>query len=1104
MKRPGLLCGLYLLATAIGFFLLLCAIGWLMRPDLSVRPPSHSPEAVREAREARAAGVDPARPPILWRDVDYRQGKSAPWYPKGESPILAELVAEGKLPPVHERVGEEPCVVEGVEGTGTYGGTWVRLASSDSDASGVLGNRMSYATLVRWSPQGYPIVPHVAKSFQSSADNREFVFALRKGMKWSDGHPFTADDILYWWKYEALEKKISGVVPPIMQVAGETGSVEKIDDYHVRFTFPKPNGLFLARLATVQGALPVGSPEHYLKPYHPVVGDPELIRKTQAARRLPSPDAVYRALKDPVNLNPEHPRLWPWLYRTYKPNPPQAYVRNPYYFMVDTKGNQLPYVDRLLFDVKAMEMIGVAVSEGQVTMQERHLKYEQYTLLMSQRERSGYRILHWYPGDASLFCVSVNLNLRVDPDRPDTSKKSELLNDKRFRQALSLAIHRRDIIDAEWNNQGEPAQCAPGPASYFHDPVLYKSFTEYDPGRANRLLDAIGLTRRDYEGYRTFPDGTRMTFYLNLSQGYGTTTPGQFIVDDWAKVGVRTILRERARTLFYTEKAALEHDFNAWIGNGEFMPMLEPRFFVPVILESNYAIAFAKWYARGGLYGDPLAQGAGCAEPPPGHPLRRAMEIYERACAAGDRREQREIFRDVLRIAAENVWTINVATPPPAIVVVRNGFRNVPPMAVASWDFQTPGNAGIETYYFEKPSDSPGAVAQTKQAILEVTPAPDTLAGAAKVGTGGRVQAVLGYAFLAIALLAAALVSVRHPYVGRRLLIMVPTLLVISVVGFAVIQLPPGDFVTSRIMQLQQAGDTADLQQIEELKAMFHLEESVPLRYARWMGLVWFTTFDAKDAGLLQGHLGRSMENGRPVNDIVGDRILLTVLMMIGTILFTWVVAIPTGIYSAARQYSFGDYALTLLSFIGMGVPGFLLALVLMALAWEHFGIEVSGLFSAQYSAQPEWTWGKVLDLLKHIWVPIVVLGIGGTASMIRIMRGNLLDELRKPYVTTARAKGVRPLRLLLKYPVRLALNPFISGIGGLFPEMVSGGAIVSIVLSLPMVGPLQLSALMTEDTYLAGSMLMVLSVLGVLGTLISDLLLLWLDPRIRFKGGAR
>ena len=333
---------------------------------------------------------------------------------------------------------------------------------------------------------------------------------------------------------------------------------------------------------------------------------------------------------------------------------------------------------------------------------------------------------------------------------------------------------------------------------------------------------------------------------------------------------------------------------------------------------------------------------------------------------------------------------------------------------------------------------------------------------------------------------------------------MIPTLIIVSVIAFTIIQLPPGNFVTTRIMQLQESGDEADLQEIKELKEMFQLGRWMPVRYARWMGLKWFVTFDARDAGLLQGNMGRSMESLRVVNDIVGDRILLTVLISLGTILFTWAVAIPIGIYSAVKQYSVGDYVFTFLGFIGMCIPGFLLALLLIHISGTWFGITVSGLFSSRYGAQPEWTWGKFADLLQHIWVPVVVLGAGGTAGMIRIMRANLLDELKKPYVTTARAKGVRPMKLLFKYPVRLALNPFVSGIGGLFPQLVSGGAIVAMVLSLPTVGPLMLSALMSEDMYLAGSMLMVLSLLGVLGTLVSDLLLLWLDPRIRFRGGVR
>ncbi|MBI3368214.1 MAG: ABC transporter permease [Burkholderiales bacterium] len=266
-------------------------------------------------------------------------------------------------------------------------------------------------------------------------------------------------------------------------------------------------------------------------------------------------------------------------------------------------------------------------------------------------------------------------------------------------------------------------------------------------------------------------------------------------------------------------------------------------------------------------------------------------------------------------------------------------------------------------------------------------------------------------------------------------------------------------------------------------------------QYARWTGLLWFTSFADEDRGLLQGHMGLSMETTRPVNEMVGDRILLTFVISLFTIVLTWVIAIPIGVYSAVRQYSAGDYLATFVGFVGMSVPPFLLALVIMVLAG------VSGLFSPEFAAQPFWNWAKLRDLLQHIWVPIVVSAVSGTAGLIRVMRANLLDELRKPYVTTARAKGVRPLKLLFKYPVRIALNPFVSGIGHIFPQLVSGGAVVSIVLSLPTVGPLMVSALFNEDTYLAGSMLMALSLLAVLGTLVADLLLLWLDPRIRFEG---
>jgi ABC-type dipeptide/oligopeptide/nickel transport system permease component len=448
----------------------------------------------------------------------------------------------------------------------------------------------------------------------------------------------------------------------------------------------------------------------------------------------------------------------------------------------------------------------------------------------------------------------------------------------------------------------------------------------------------------------------------------------------------------------------------------------------------------------------------------------------------------------VLDIAADNTWSIGICVAPPQLAVVKNDFKNVPKNALYGVIWSTPSNGGVETWYFDHPHDSPGAIADAKQSIATITPRP----GSSTVKATATGQWI-GWLFGILCTLILLMLAVRHPFVGRRLLIMIPTLWIISVVVFVIIQLPPGDFLTTHLMQLSESGDPSDLQRLEDVKRLFHLDEPQWKQYCRWMGLYWFKSYSPADAGLLQGNMGRSMETGnQPINEIVGDRITLTIALSLGTILFTWMVALPIGIYSAVKQYSLADYALTLVGFIGMCVPAFLLALVLSVMA------SVSGLFSPRFAAQPEWSWAKFVDLMRHIWIPVVVLGVGGTAAMIRVMRANLLDELKKPYVVTAMAKGVRPMKLLLKYPVRLAINPFVSSIGGLFPQIISGGAIVSIVLSLPTVGPILVQALQTEDMYLAGSMLVVLSLLGIIGTLVSDLLLLWLDPRIRFEGGTR
>jgi peptide/nickel transport system permease protein len=325
-------------------------------------------------------------------------------------------------------------------------------------------------------------------------------------------------------------------------------------------------------------------------------------------------------------------------------------------------------------------------------------------------------------------------------------------------------------------------------------------------------------------------------------------------------------------------------------------------------------------------------------------------------------------------------------------------------------------------------------------------------------------------------------------YILKRLLLMIPVLLAVSVLSFVVIQLPPGDFLSNRVAKLLlEEGTPAIEQEIEALRQQYGLDKPAVVRYFMWIG------------GLLQGDMGRSFLYRRPVNTLIWERLALTMTISICSILLSWLIAFPVGIYSATHQYSFWDYVATLLGFIGISVPSFLLALLMMFGAYSFFDVTLMGLFSPEFAAAP-WSFAKFVDMLKHIWIPALIVGLAGTAGTIRVMRGCLLDELGKQYVITARAKGLSERWLIFKYPVRLAINPMISTIGWLLPTVVSGSVIVSVVLNLPTTGPMLLDALLTQDMYLAGSFIMLLSTLTVIGTLISDILLAWSDPRIRYE----
>jgi peptide/nickel transport system permease protein len=325
-------------------------------------------------------------------------------------------------------------------------------------------------------------------------------------------------------------------------------------------------------------------------------------------------------------------------------------------------------------------------------------------------------------------------------------------------------------------------------------------------------------------------------------------------------------------------------------------------------------------------------------------------------------------------------------------------------------------------------------------------------------------------------------------FLARRLAMGVITIWAVTVLSFLIIQLPPGDYVTSYIAQMSMTGSMVSQGEAEALRQQYGLDKPIYVQYLKWMGQI------------AHGNFGMAMEWGRPVIEVIGDRLWLTMILSVAAIFLTWGLALPIGIYSAVKQYSLGDYVFTFIGFIGIAIPNFMLALILMYVGFKYFGANIGGLFSPEYAEAP-WSMAKFVDMLKHLPLPALILALGGTAQMIRIMRANLLDELRKPYVVTARAKGLSEHRVILKYPVRAALNPFASTIGYLFPYVVSGSIIVSLVLSLPTVGPLLLKSLLAQDMFLAGTIILMLGVMTVIGTFVSDLILLWIDPRIRIEG---
>ena len=600
-----------------------------------------------------------------------------------EAPMLTELVEAGKLPPVEERLPEEPLVIVPVEEVGEYGGTWRRVWLGKADGPGP--DRITTERLIYFTPDGRELVPNIAQSWEVSAEGKEFTFYLREGMKWSDGEPFTADDIMFWYEDMVLNDELTPVKPAWLTIGGNLGRVEKVSTYAVKFVFDQPYGLFLKYLAGPPGHGICYYPKHYLKQFHPnYTPEEELTALTKEAGF----EFWYQLFGDKTDrwMNTDLPVLSAWKCTVPATRPIMVLERNPYYWKIDIEGNQLPYVDRINHEfVENIELVNIRAVSGQIDMQARHILWENYTLFMENRDEGNYRVAKYKDDFETNMAIALNLNHK-DP------VLRQIFDDDRFRKALSLAINRNEINQLCYLGMcEEPRQVVPLPESeYFCEELAY-AYIDYNPGEANRLLDEMGL-KRGPDGIRLRPDGKPLMITIEFTPAFGPWADAcELVAQYWTAVGVKTAVKSEERSLFYTRKAALEHDVGIWTGSVGMQPLIDPRWYMPWSEESIHAIGYAQWYQSGGKVG----------EKPTGD-LLKTIELYEEIKKTPSDAKQKELFQEILKLNAKNLWVIGTLSSPPLLGIISNNMKNVPETGLFSWVLHSPKNFNPEQFFFKK------------------------------------------------------------------------------------------------------------------------------------------------------------------------------------------------------------------------------------------------------------------------------------------------------------------------------------------------------------------------------------------------------------------
>jgi peptide/nickel transport system substrate-binding protein len=614
-----------------------------------------------------------------------------------EAPVLAALVAAGSLPPLEERLPATPKIVTPVEGPGQYGGTW-RMGLLGGQDNALLTRTISYEHLVRWTPDWTDIEPNVAESYEVNEDATEFTFKLREGMKWSDGEPFTADDILFWYEDILSNEEYRAIhpTPSWLQSGGERVVVEKVDDYTVVFRFAAPSGLFIQRMATPDGAELTRWPKHYLQQFHPNHNTTDLdalIAENNATDWVNlmqlKGGGVPGTPYDARWQNGDLPTLNGWMLTTpYGAGTQVVAERNPFYFKVDTEGRQLPYIDKLVYDVgDDAEVLVLRALNGEIDMQDRHIAtLPNKAVFTDNMEQGEYHFFETVPSSMNTMILALNLTHK-DP------VKREIFQNKDFRIALSLAINRQEIIDAIHVGQGEPWQLAPRPTSPFYHETLAKQYTEYDPEQANAILDGI-FPEKNADGIRLGPDGNPISFPMDVASNQtGNVDALDLIQGYWRAVGVDMQINSIDRSLLYTRKDTNEHDATVWGGDGGLDVILEPRWYFPYSGESLYGEAWQVWY------NNPSGEGSLTPpEEPPAGP-KQQMELYDQIKATGDPEQQAALMMQILDIAAEEFYAIGISLPSPGYGIVKNNFHNVPSPMPGAWLYPNPAPANPEQFW---------------------------------------------------------------------------------------------------------------------------------------------------------------------------------------------------------------------------------------------------------------------------------------------------------------------------------------------------------------------------------------------------------------------